>query len=615
MPTTKRVVVVGLDGFEPKIVDRLLQAGELPSLARLRASGGYARLGTTLPAQTPVAWSTFSTGTNPGGHGIYDFLRRDPATYTPDLSFSRFEQRSALLPPKAINLRGGATVWEILAEHGTSSTILRMPCTFPPGRGRGRLLAGMGVPDLRGGLGTSTLFTTRHDRQAGEAEQVVQLTGSSPYHARLPGPRAANDAGAVTAPVTISVDPSGTAATVHSEGKPAHLQLEQGIWSDWLRVKFSVGPLRSVAGMVRFLWHARDGATEVYASPVNFDPTSPPFPISQPWDYADELSRAIGLFHTTGMIEDHAGLTNGRLQEDEFLTQCEALLGERERMLQFELNRHRDGLLFCLFDTPDRLQHMFWRFTDPSHPANRRLGVAPDVYRSAIDDHYRACDAIVGRTMAAIDDNTLLVVLSDHGFTSFRRGVHLNAWLRAKGLLTLKRGVESEGAGALFANVDWTRTKAYALGLGSIYLNLKGREGDGVVPPTDADALAADIADALSGLRDEACGAEAIRGASTRRQAYSGAFADASPDVVVRFAEGYRASWATALGGVSGDLFEDNTRRWGGDHIVDPTLVPGVLFMNRPFRASGAQMVDLAPTILRWCGAAPGDVMEGASLF
>ncbi|MFN8574355.1 MAG: alkaline phosphatase family protein [Gemmatimonadaceae bacterium] len=616
MPATRKVVVVGLDGLEPKIVDRLLQAGELPNLARLRASGGYGRVATTLPAQTPVAWSTFSTGTNPGGHGIYDFLRRDPDTYAPDLSFSRFERRSVLLPPKAVNLRRGTTVWELLASEGIPSTVLRMPCTFPPDTGKGRMLAGMGVPDLRGGLGTSTLFTTRSGIGEGEAEQVVQLTGSSPYTATLPGPRRPKCEGSVGAAITIEVHPNGQGITIQSDGRPRAIQLSRGIWSDWLRLAFTSGPLQTTAGMVRFLWRDDREATEVYASPVNFDPASPPFPISRPWEYANELTRAIGCYHTTGMIEDHAGLTNGRLSEEDFLQQCQDVLGERERMLQFELNRHREGLLFCLFDTPDRLQHMFWRFTESSHPANRHHGSGREAFASVIDEHYRACDAIVGRAMEHVDEHTLFVVLSDHGFASFRRGVHLNAWLHAQGLLTLKHGtIAGAGAGASLGNVDWGRTKAYALGLGSIYLNLKGREGEGIVPVADAEGLAQEIARGLSGLRDDSAGTVAIRGVSTRREVYSGAFADESPDLVVRCAAGYRASWSTALGGVAGELFEDNTRKWGGDHIVDPELVPGVLFMNRPFQSSAARMVDLAPTILGWFGVSAGAQMEGASLI
>src|SRR5688572_26661163 len=171
----KKVIVIGLDGLEPTIVEPMLERRELPNLARLRDLGGYSRVRTTYPAQTPVAWSSFATGTNPGGHGIYDFVRRDPETYLPDLALNRYEQKSALLPPRAVNLRRGRAVWEILGDAGIPSAVLRCPCTYPPDKLRGRLLSGMGVPDIRGGLGTSTFYTTNPSATAGESEQVVHL--------------------------------------------------------------------------------------------------------------------------------------------------------------------------------------------------------------------------------------------------------------------------------------------------------------------------------------------------------------------------------------------------------------------------------------------------------
>ena len=286
----------------------------------------------------------------------------------------------------------------------------------------------------------------------------------------------------------------------------------------------------------------------------------------------------------------------------------------RERMLQYELERLQEGFLFCLFDTPDRIQHMFWRFREPSHPANS--GEDPTPFREVIEEQYRAYDGIVGRALARIEPEALVMVLSDHGFSSFQRGFHINTWLHDQGLLGLKPGVRpGPDAGEFFRGVDWSRTQAYALGIGSVYLNLKGREEQGVVGPEEAAALAARIAAALQGAADAARGTVAVRGASTRAQAYAGPYASESPDLVVRFAPGYRASWTTALGGVPEGQFEDNVKKWGGDHIIDPSLVPGVLFLSRPFRAEGAALIDLAPTILAAFGIPPGPQMEGTSLL
>ena len=223
---------------------------------------------------------------------------------------------------------------------------------------------------------------------------------------------------------------------------------------------------------------------------------------------------------------------------------------------------------------------------------------------------------MVGKALGFADTETLVVALSDHGFGTFRRGVNLNSWLHRNGLLALRRGAEAgEGAGDLLRSVDWGRTRAYALGLGGIYLNLRGREAEGVVAADEADALAASIADALSGLADPLGGETAVRGVKARGEVYRGPYAHESPDLVVNFAAGYRASWGSSMGSVSAEVFEDNVRAWSGDHIVDPALVPGALFMNRPFRGAGAGLADLAPTLLDALGAPKGAAMEGESLF
>lgn len=611
----KKVIVIGLDGLEPKIVEPMLAAGELPNLARLRAQGGFTRLRTTFPAQTPVAWSTFSTGTNPGGHGIFDFIRRDPKTYLPDLALNRYEQKSAFLPPKAVNLRGGTPFWMLLSKAGIPSVIVRCPCTYPPDDVKGRMLAGMGVPDLRGGLGTSTFYSSAEGVTARESETVVgvKLNGGDTVRTHLVGPRNPKTGADAQVDLTVHLDRAGRKVTIRSDGDPSSLEVREGQWSDWLRVKFKLGVLQAMNGMVRFHLVRLEPIFELYVSPVNFDPRSPLHPISAPWEYAAELARTLGTFYTTGMVEDHTGLNNGRFGEEAYLDQCGQVLRERERMMLYELERIKKGLFFCLFDTPDRLQHMFWRFREKNHPAN--AGEPREDLKRAIEEHYCRCDAIVGRALAHADDDSLFIVLSDHGFNSFQRGVHLNTWLHDQGLLALKSDVKpGEEAGDLLRSVDWGRTKAYALGMGSLYLNLEGRERDGIVTADEADRVKAAIVGGLTGLRDEARGEVAVRGVVTREQVYAGPFAAEAPDLVVNFAGGYRVSWGTALGGVPAGQFEDNVKKWGGDHIIDPSLVPGMLCMSRPFERD-ASMVDLAPTILAALGVPKGPAMEGRSLL
>ncbi len=611
----KKVIVLGLDGFEPKLVEGMFARHELPNLAQLRAQGGYSRVRTTYPAQTPVAWSTFATGVNPGAHGIFDFIRRDPRTYLPDLSFNRYEQKNAFLPPKAVNLRRSQTIWELLSQAGMSSTVLRFPCTYPPDNIRGRMLSGMGVPDLRGGLGTSTFFTSDDQAKAQESEQVVRVkaTASNIIEANLLGPRDPKTKQDSNFHFTVHFDPLRRSALLRSDGDPTGLELREGEWSGWLKVKFKLGLFRSVRGRVRFFLVRTAPVFELYASPINFDVEAPLFDISSPAGFAAELSKQIGTFYTTGMPEDHNGLNNGRFGEDAYLAQCELLLDERRRMMRHELERFTEGFFFCLFDTPDRIQHMFWRFGSPNHPAGSEP-MKPE-FRRTVEEHYRACDAIVGEAMKYADDQTLFIVCSDHGMNSFERGFHLNTWLHDQGLLALKRGLTpGEAESDLLRHVDWEQTKAYALGLSGIYLNLSGREERGIVDHADAARLKAFLADKLTGLGDAACDRRAIRSVVAREQIYSGPYAEEAPDLLVNFAEGYRVSWATALGGVPAGHFEDNRKKWSGDHLIDPALVPGVLLMNRPFK-DNAGLIDMAPTILTALGLQPAPVMEGEPLL
>jgi predicted AlkP superfamily phosphohydrolase/phosphomutase len=627
-----KVIVVGLDGLEPKIVDHLFQRAELPNLAALRDRGGYARLGTTYPAQTPVAWSTFATGTNPGGHGIFDFLRREPRNNWPELALNRHEQKNAFVPPRAVNLRRGEAVWSVLSRAGIPSTVLRCPCTYPPDAIAGRMLAGMGVPDLRGGLGTATFYTSAGQVPPGESENLVPLAvhADGTVSTHLLGPRNPRSGTNHQLDITLRLDRDHRRLEVYSPGQPRVLEVKQGTWSDWLKVKFKTGWLQAVPGMVRFHLVRLDPAVELYASPINFDPENPLFPISSPPTYAAELARAVGNFHTTGMVEDHGGLNNGRFSELAYLDQCGQAWRERERMLFHELDRFKEGLFYCLFDTPDRIQHMFWRFREPDHPAHpdrnregeeEKNDLSLEDAGQVIEEHYRQCDALIGRVLPHVDERTLLIVLSDHGFNSFQRGVHVNTLLHDMGLLRLKEGVQPGAeAGDFFRSVDWSQTRAYALGLAGIYLNLAGREQQGIVPAEEAGEVAEAIVSGLTGLKDPEHDRLAIRRVSRREQIYSGPYAGEAPDLIVNFAEKYRVSWGTALGGVPSGHFEDNVKKWSGDHIIDPDLVPGVLFMNQPHvtegvEGEGASLVDLAPTILAALGIPKTNAMEGRSLL
>ncbi len=624
---SKKVIVIGLDGLEPTIVESMLERGELPNLARVKQTGSYSRLKTTYPAQTPVAWSSFATGTNPGGHGIFDFISRDPATYMPDAALSRFERpKSAFAAPQVVNQRKGVPVWQVLSQGGIPSVVLRCPCTFPPDEFNGRLIAGVGVPDLRGSQNKGTFYTQDVGVQARESEQVVTLPMGNDFKTHVSGPRNTRQSppSDVKAEIRVQVKRESRSLLIETGGAPARIEIKQGAWSDWIRFKFKLSMLQSVTGVARFYVRQLEPHLEFYLSAVNFDPAAPVFPVSSPGTYAKDLAGGIGLFSTLGMAEDHNGLNNGRFDERAYLDQCELVIKERERMMRFELDRFGEGFFFVLYDTPDRVQHMLWRFRDPAHP-----GFEPDrakEYSTLIEQHYSRCDQLLAPVLEKMDGNTLLIVLSDHGFNTFRRAFDTNTWLYQNGLLALKNGSKpSEEAGEAFASVDWSHTYAYAVGLGGLYLNFKGREREGIVAEgTEAEKVRNAIQNGLAGVIDQEAQASAISSVSRREDLYSGPYASNAPDLLVNFRPGFRVSWQSAVGGFANSLIEDNMRKWGGDHIIDPEAVPGILFTNRKLAAprlsltlpqGGPNIIDLAPTILNYLGVPVPKSMEGMNLL
>jgi len=617
----KKAIVIGLDGLEPSIVEAMLGRNELPNLARIRQAGSYSRLGTTYPAQTPVAWSSFMTGTNPGGHGIFDFISRDPETYLPDAALSRFERpKSMLAQPRVVNQRKGVPLWQPLTRAGVPSTIIRCPCTFPPESLQGKMLAGVGVPDLRGSQSKGTFYTQDKTLRAQENEQLVQLDSGMDLTTRVVGPRNTrlSPPGDTFCEIRLQVDKASRRLLIQTGGAPARIEVEEKGWSEWVRFKFKFSLLQSVSGIARLYVRQIEPLVEFYVSAINFDPAAPMFPVSSPGAYAKDLSEKIGLFSTLGMAEDHNGLNNGRLDEAAYLQQCDLVLRERERTLEFELNRFTEGFFYMLFDTPDRVQHMLWRFRDPRHP-----GFEPDLspeLATRIEEHYGRCDALLAGVLDKVDEDTLLMVLSDHGFGTFRRAFDTNTWLWQNGLLALKANHEpGEELGGGFSAVDWSKTSAYAVGLGGIYLNFKGREREGIVEEgTEANRVRRAIQSGLAELPDTHTQQAAIRNVSRREDLYTGAFVENSPDLLVNFNPGFRVSWHTAVGGFANSLIEDNMRRWSGDHIVDPETVPGILFMNRPMRrgpgpSNPPRIIDLAPAILNHLGVPIPDSMEGTS--
>jgi predicted AlkP superfamily phosphohydrolase/phosphomutase len=627
-PSIRRLIVIGLDGQEPKITERLMKAGALPAFAKLAREGCFHRLKTTYPSVSPVAWSSFSTGTNPARHNIFDFLDRDRRTYLPLLSSTQIGKvRRALrigrftLPlerPELRLLRKSKPFWTILGEHRIWSTILRVPITFPPDRFYGAELSAMCVPDLLGTQGTFTFYTTRppagveRDRFKEGGVRVPLAFENGRARAKLTGPPNAflSDAPPLELSMTIDADRVANRARIAVDG--ATVELEPGRFSDWVSLSFRAIPGIKVSGICRMMVTELGDHVSLYVSPINIDPERPAMPVSHPSYYATYLAKKIGPFATLGLAEDTWALNEGVIDEAAFLQQTYDIDLERRRMFFAALDRLREGALACVFDATDRIQHMFWRHIETGHPAARGANPA---HRSAIDDLYRHNDAFLADVMLRLDPKQdVLMVISDHGFTSFRRAVNVNAWLLAQGYLALEPG--ADGCAEWLRGVDWSRTKAYALGLTGLFLNLKGREGQGIVSPgAEAAALKAEIIRTLGGLEDPLSKTPGITEVFDTSRLYAGPYVSNAPDLLVGYNHGYRVSWNCASGVVAGPIFEDNVKAWSGDHCVDPRLVPGVFFCNRHIDETEPALVDVAPTVLRLFGVEPPPHMEGRPLF
>ncbi|MFH0903556.1 MAG: alkaline phosphatase family protein, partial [Pseudomonadota bacterium] len=628
-PRIRRAVIIGLDGLDPEIVRQLMQKGKLPAMRALAEQGILRDLATTLPAMSPVAWSTFATGVNPSRHGIFDFITRNPATYSPELTSVEIEPPRRTLSfgayqiplgkPGLRSLRGSKSFWKVLGEYGIPSSVLRVPITFPPERFAGLLLSAMCVPDLLGTQGSFTYFTTSTDENDGRAQggrRVRVVVEGDRISASLEGPEnpIRRDRRTLRRSFTLRLLRNRQAARLHIGGRSFILEL--GRYSDWIPIEFPLGLGLKLRGVCRFRLLGMDPALRLYVTPINIDPARPILPISHPFAFSVFLAKLLGRYATLGLAEDTWALNEGVLDEEAFLEQAWSNHAEREAMLLAMLGRTPRGLTVCVFDGTDRIQHMFMRQHVLAHSTRLPGARESSPPLTVVEETYSRADSLVGRVVAEVgsDPRTLVLVVSDHGFKLFRRGINLNAWLHENHYLFVEEG--KDGSGEWLRDVDWSRTRAYAIGLAGLFLNVKGREGRGVVESDDAPALANEIANKLSGLVDPLDGAIAIRRAWPAHAACHGPYADRAPDVIVGYAAGWRASWTGARGVASGPVFEDNLRAWSGDHCIDPEEVPGVLIANHRLGHNGEQpaIADLAPTVLDLFGIPTPRYMDGRSL-
>jgi predicted AlkP superfamily phosphohydrolase/phosphomutase len=656
----QKMVILGFDGMDPRLVEQWMNEGKLPNFKRLAEKGGFYRLGTSTSPESPTSWASFAIGGNAAKHNIFDFLVRDLKTYVPDLGMVRREMPSFFLDyvplgrPKVTSLRGGTSFWVTAGEAGVRSAILTVPVTFPPENvPAGEMLSGLPLPDVRGTVGTFCYFATDLSRyEEGNTEMggiLKRLTFEGDVaRSDLTGPPnpivqaqmaemrkkgaalKGADAERMTAlesrrdvrvPFTVRWTRGSSHATIEIEGTT--IDLAEGGWSAWVPLEFRANFLIRIYGMAQFYLVKAGSELQIYVSPINWRPDSPLMPISSPSGFAKDLTRDLGTYRTIGWAEATWPLNEDRIDEHAFMDDLFRAFDDRARIILHEIDSKKFDLLVGVLESTDRVQHLFWRFLDPTHPMYDAAAAAK--YGDSIERVYRRCDQLVGEVLQRIDPDTLVFVLSDHGFHSFKYGVNLNTWLMDNGFIARqgrKLGDKNlndmfGGGGQFWEGVDWTRTRAYSLGLGQIYFNIKGREGQGTITPGEEyNRLADELSAKLLTMTDPANGARIVSNVYKKYDVYSGPYMDNAPDLQVGFADGYRVSWQTSLGGTPAGLLYPNMRKWSGDHCsFDYQTIPGALISNRPLDADKASIVDIAPTVLKYFGIAVPKEIDGKALF
>jgi hypothetical protein len=498
------------------------------------------------------------------------------------------------------------------------TTFYDLPSNYPPSpskHGHHRCICGMGTPDMLGSYGTYQHFADNGpdeplDEGGGKRCRLVFENETAKAH--LVGPE--NSILVTPRPVTVEFlvhrDRRADAAVIELQGK--RILLKAGQWSSWTKVDFGLStpvPMRTehASGIVRFYLQEVTPNFRLYVTPVNIDPSAPAVQMSEPPSFIQDVSGRRGLFYTAGFQEDHKARSNGVFDDDEFARQANIVLEERLALFEDAIDDYDDGLLFFYFSSSDLQSHIFWWDSDAKHPI--RSDDEAKRYFGHVHRLYKRLDAVIGDIFDRYGSQATILVMSDHGFSNFARQFNLNSWLRDAGYLG---GPECT---SIMKDVDWSRTAAYGLGINGLYVNLKGRERDGIIEPGDEyEALLTELAGKLEAVTDDN-GQRVIRKAYRASRVYAGGATALSPDLIVGYYRGYRASWATCLGDLTPEVLLDNDSAWSADHCADALEVPGVLFSNRTIRAGSPSLVDLAPSILAEFGLPTPASMVGKDMF
>lgn len=587
MKKSGKVIILGMDGIDPGLLELFMGTGYLPHFSQLASSGFFSPIETTAPPQSPVAWTTMATGQMPSSHGVYDFLTRDPGDYLPK---SKILKQNKLGYQRIYPIR---TFWEKASDRGIPSIIIKWPLTFPAAPIHGSLVTGLGTPDLRGTQGTYSFYTNHEVKDVNDKKGMifgVEIKNNT-IKTKIVGPVKPSFRGGkeVSLPLDISVGQEEITCKI---GKDI-FTLKENCWSKWVCVEFKVGLLQKARGMCRFFLKSIRPHFNLYMTPINIACDTKFHRICYPFSYGRELSQDVGFFSTLGLAEDANALDDRLITENCFLSGCDDIIAERKRILCRELDRFTEGILACVFDTTDRIQHMFWRCLDEQHPNYHPLSTLE--YGSVIAETYKKMDIILGQVLERLDDDTLLLVCSDHGFTTYRRSVHLNNWLVANGFMGLKNGKPT--GNPLFSDVDWSITSVFALGLNSLCFNIRNRELEGCLEPEEMPAFKEKLVAQLKSFTDN--GRKVIKDVYDPAELYGQKLDGQAPDLIIGYADGYRTSWESALGKIpKGEIVEDNMRKWSGDHCCDPKLVPGIFLSNKRGVATNPQLKDIYHLVL-----------------
>ncbi len=559
-----KTLILGFDSFDPNVFEDLAGQNQLPNLEKFKQQGGYSRLEVCSPPQTEVSWTSIATGADPGGHGIFDFVHRDPVSYAPYVSI--LPMRTSAVGEQFVPPYTAKTFFEETADMGYPATALWWPAMFPA---RPALpvntLPGLGTPDIRGQLGVGTLLTTEDEQRKKTTVVKLEESGKNRFTASLPGPQTPGRDGPRTIHLSLTLDIlDQTSARLTVDHRQLDLRL--GEWSDIVELRFKAGMLLTVHAITRFIATSLNGVVRVYALPLQIHPLHSPWHYASSTGFSKKLWKDVGPYLTLGWPQDTTGLEDGCITDDQFLDLCQSIFHRRIEILYYLMNDFHEGVLAAIFDDLDRVQHMFF---------HNRMDV--------VQDWYKRLDRFIGDVSARLESwsgKYRYLILSDHGFADFRRKVHLNRWLLENSYLFIENG------GSDLTGVDWKKTRAYAVGLNSVYLNVSGREGQGIVAAGEVEPLLAEIRGKLLDWQDSDQ-SPIVQKIRFKHETYSGPYTRFGPDLVVGYAPGYRASAETGLGKIPGTVLESNSDHWGADHCMDSDAVPGVIFANRDLRDFG----------------------------